>query len=347
MDEFTWILIILCLMFVISMVVIFVFRFTTSKNVVTTTSLPLGDLFQQMPNVDNIELDELDLAKPFQLVTSAGDFRVNALGEFTLPPRYINGFLASVDPTQNYVLVQPGAASSSVTNQPMFLKTPVSALNQIGINGFDIVPFTVNSWYSIYIIAADDTSVYPTGCLLSLDPQNPTVMPTGYTHYRKIGTVRTTNVANAPFYAMQQQQPGSYRLTTLTGNQALRTEFVFATPDYVTLNPLVPNSAVDIQFGVRGDVQQTDRKDPATPVNAVMYFRNVGNTDNQAVKFGFPNAKSTFGEVFINLNQTPIPHQVQTRLFPMPGTGGSIPNSISPFIRFEVQCIVEAYGENV
>lgn len=277
-------------------------------------------------------------------------FEIHENGLATLPPRYISGFTCSVDPGKPYVLVQPGIATSANSSSPILLRTSILVKNQYGLNGVDVWPFVSDTWYNIYAIGAADDVHYPTGCILSLNSDAPTVLPDGYTNYRRIGTVRTTNTSSTEiFYAMQQQSPGGLRLTYLTGDITRRT-FVnsgVTTPDFVTVDvPYLPPTATNTFISVRGSMEQQDRNDPTTPMNAMVYFRNVGELfDDQSKKLGILNSKETFGEINVKLKPSVGTKSIQYRLFPMPNTGGSIPNSLTPLLRFVVNCSIEAYTE--
>ena len=148
---------------------------------------------------------------------------------------------------------------------------------------------------------------------------------------------------------MQQENLGRFRRTFLTGSKIGR---IFVnqgrtTPNYVPA-PLIyaPPTATSVTIGVRGTMLQNDPLDVQTPINAIVRFRpRFQTTEDNVVTLGIPNAENTYGEVQMLLSTNPIPLEIEYRLFPMPGTGGSVPNSDDPKHIFTIDCFVVRYSE--
>lgn len=268
-----------------------------------------------------------------------------ANGGFASSPfQYLNGYIASVPGSGSFVLVQAGAASDSMQNVSIVLNEPIKILaNQSGINGLDVGELIADMWYYLYVISSDQSAL-PTACILSRGRVAPQQMPANYVYFRRIGSVRASSPTT--FHSMQQENLGRRRTTFWTGDSTLR-NFVDAGVSENMLLPatvaFVPPTAIGMSVGVGGIIQTALPSPTETPINAIVQFRAMLQTKKTTL--GIPNDVATYGQIDVPLNNSYLPQTVEYQLLPKPGTGGSIPNDVSPFQRFVIDCTVVKYVE--
>lgn len=262
----------------------------------------------------------------------------------TSPPQYLSGCIASVFGIGSFVLVQPGIAKDTNTNVSIVLSQPTKVLaSNSGVNGIDVDGLVADTWYYLYVVSSDQSS-RPTACLLSRGRVNPQKMPDGYVYYRRIGSVYARSTTT--FHAMQQENIGRRRTTFWTGDVNLRnfvTDAVSIDAFIPTQVMFVPPSATMMSVGVRGIIQTGLPFPTETPVNAIVKFKPM--LQDTVVTLGLPNDFATYGQIDVPLNNAYLPQSIEFKFIPMPGTGGSIPNTDSPFQRFVINCNVIKYVE--
>ena len=283
----------------------------------------------------------VDMGTVFQVDASNGGFASS-------PPQYMNGFISNVPASGNVIIVGPGAACDSTTNVSIVLTQPAKIRAGLtGLNGLDAGSLVENTWYYVYVVSSDQAAL-PTACLLSLDRITPQRMPDGYVHYRRIGSVRTNSTTT--FFSMQQENMGRRRTTFFLGDADLR-NFVtggLESPVFLTAQvPFVPPTATIISIGVRGLEHSFDQPPREFPINGIVDFHPAAD-EKTTVTLGIPDDYTMYGQIDMPLNNAVLPQTVAYKMFPKPGTGGSIPNSeIPPFIfeQYRIDCTVVKYVE--
>ena len=265
-------------------------------------------------------------------------------GVASSPFQYLNGYIASVPGSGSFVLIQAGVASDSMHNVSIVLNEPVKIFgNQSGINGLDLGELVADTWYYVYIVSSDQSSL-PTGCVLSRGRIAPQRMPTNYVYFRRIGSVRTSSTTT--FHPMQQENLGRRRTTFWTGDSTLRNFVESGVSENVFLSAsvaFVPPSATSMSVGVGGIIQTALSFPTETPINAIVQFRAM--LQEKTSTLGIANDVATYGQIDVTLNNAYLPQTIEYQLLPKPGTGGSIPNDVSPFQRFVIDCTVVKYVE--
>lgn len=124
-----------------------------------------------------------------------------------------------------------------------------------GANGLDAGTLAAGTWYALYVICKDDGSV---AGLLSLSATSPT-LPDGYTHFARVGWIRTDGTANK--YPLGFTQYGRRVQYKLGGNltalplMASGAQGNVSTPIYVAVpvGAFVPPTAAAIRLaGMNG-----------------------------------------------------------------------------------------------
>lgn len=140
--------------------------------------------------------------------TSAGQFRteISAKADTYGPPGHIHGLHMSnsaVDAT-NDITVLPGYCTSSNTQVNITLSSTITkqldgtwavGTNQGGLDTGSIA----NTTYHVYVIRRSDTGVVDV--IFSTSASSPT-LPTGYTDYRRIGSIIRSGGVIRPFYQL-------------------------------------------------------------------------------------------------------------------------------------------------
>ena len=326
-----------------SVQIVFPLHIVSGAETLGTSTLAFPTTFPDSPSLF-VGLEFQYMATISQTVFRSG---LENGGYATSPPKYINGFIVSIPNDGKSILIQPGITSSQYDNYSITMSIPTRILFQTGVNGLDEGKFLKKNWYNVFVIASENPTLYPTAGLLSFGRVRPSVLPAGYTYFRRIGSVYL--ISDTQFIGMQQENLGRFRRTFLTGSKIGR---IFVnqgrtTPNYVPA-PLIyaPPTATSVTIGVRGTMLQNDPLDVQTPINAIVRFRpRFQTTEDNVVTLGIPNAENTYGEVQMLLSTNPIPLEIEYRLFPMPGTGGSVPNSDDPKHIFTIDCFVVRYSE--
>lgn len=107
------------------------------------------------------------------------------------PINTLYGFNLSFVSTSS-INIQPGTISLQIPSGNYIIVNSTSTLNisslTTGIGGLDTGSMAVNSWYYVYLIYNETTKTL--NSIMSLSSTIP-LLPTGYTLYRRIGSVKT------------------------------------------------------------------------------------------------------------------------------------------------------------
>lgn len=168
-----------------------------------------------------------------------------------------------------------------------------------GANGLDTGTSAANTWYSIFVIWNGTT----TSGLLSLSATSPT-LPSGYTHFARVGWIRTDGTANKyPLSFIQYGRKVKYKVVTasnVTGYPIAAAGVAGApnTPTYiqVSISAFVPTSASSVvyeythnqgDFNINAIVSTTNQTGPlhsvTNPPEWGFTNTNVGGTASYPV----------------------------------------------------------------
>lgn len=107
------------------------------------------------------------------------------------PPGWIDGLVMShtgvSNPLFETVSVGPGSCRDSNDEVDIELTETVTAdISSGGVNGLDFGSLTNSTWYALYVISGPSVN---TQTLISRSFSGPTLMPGGYTHFRRVGAI--------------------------------------------------------------------------------------------------------------------------------------------------------------
>ena len=161
---------------------------------------------------------------------------------------YIAGLNLSIA-TQPTMTVAPGIAADSTNTTMMYLaaalaKTTAAWAPGNNAGGLDTGVMTAQAWYHWYLIYNPTTLAVDVIFSATATPDaGPTVMPSGYTKYRRIGSVRFT--ASALWFVFSQNGDeflyaiGNNDVTNANLSVASRQLFALLTPPGIVVNALM------------------------------------------------------------------------------------------------------------
>lgn len=249
---------------------------------------------------------------------------VNGGGFGRFPPGYVRGLNISTNTSSN-IVIEKGVALSQQGVSNIVLPVSISLAAKSGINGLDTGVFQTDFWYHVYVIASSKIGL-PTAGLVSLNAQEPSVLPLGYDVFRRLGAVRWLG-GTAGFDSMQQDGDGATRSTFYSNNTHGFLAVVGSTnTNYVSSTlKFVPPGAFQCLIGVTGTMVGLTQNSSSTPVNALVRFRPRFNTTEGVWNVSFQNAKNMSDEITIVLGDSPVPHELEVRVF-AENPNGFIPN---------------------
>jgi len=166
---------------------------TNNPNTDMTGWLLIGD-GGNADTVDGLHADDFALAGDYLTADNAPSISRQA----------DNLKLSATGTNANTVITYSELIVKSGTNRKLLLSgnyTLNSAAS--GVNGLDSGTLAANTWYAVYVIYDVDTNTKAS--LMSLSATNPT-LPTGYTHFARVGWIRTDGTANK--YPLSFSQKG-------------------------------------------------------------------------------------------------------------------------------------------
>jgi len=147
------------------------------------------------------------------------------------------------------MIVKAGTSARVLQNSVLVCNAGLS-----GIGGLDTGSRTVDTWYALYVIFNPTTNVVDT--LLSLTYPAPTTLPSGFTHFARVGWIRTDSTANKyPLGIIQHGKKVSYRVIAGSNTPSLPVlvsgatgTFDFFAPTWasVSVSALLPPTAIAI-----------------------------------------------------------------------------------------------------
>lgn len=182
-------------------------------------------------------------------------------GDDALSARFSMGFTglkASASGTSASVAISADTlAVMSAAGMARLLRNVALSINAAGVgaNGLDAGTLAASTWYALFVICKDDGT---TAGLLSLSATAPT-LPTGYTHFARVGWIRTDGTANK--YPLGFTQYGRRVQYKVGGNlasmplMASGAQGNVSTPTYVAVpvgNYVPPTAAIVRLAGMNG-----------------------------------------------------------------------------------------------